>query len=160
MSHGYNILSGAESAIRASTTFANANIFQREELSDDDLPGAPVLINVYLYPLGVKPKDTVDAHKFTVHQTACLIVFLEEYRAADEHGRDVVLEKKFDYNDAAITALRLNMPDQTYEISNIYQVDYRSTDYNPGVSAEIAGKADAGGLHRLLQVWEYHAYES
>ena len=157
MSHTSDILTGAETAIRASTTFAAGNVFKRRESASDEFPDD---VSVYLIPLNPKANDQPDAQKFTVHPFQVLIVFVEEFISESEGERDVVNERKGEYNDAMVTALRLTMPNQTYPISNVYQVDYLSSDYNPPVADDIKKKDGAERMHRVLQLWNFHAYES
>lgn len=156
MSHLSDIFTQAEATIRASATFANGNIFKRAELPTDEFPDD---VSVYIVPGNSKANDQPDAQKFTVHPFTIVMVFAEEYVSVGEGERDVILERKAEYNDAMITALRLNMPNGTYPVTNVYQVDYLSSEYNPSVSAEIA-KSDRSKLHRIAQFWNYHAYES
>lgn len=156
MSHLYNILTGAESTVRASATFAGGNIFKRAELPVDEFPDD---VSVYLVAGKPKANDQVDAQKFTIHPLTVVIAFVEDYVAIDEGERDVVAERKAEYNDAIITALRLNMPNSTYPISNVYQVDYLDSDYDPSVPDEIKN-SKRKDMQRLIQHWSYHVYES
>jgi hypothetical protein len=160
MSYTSNILTGIEQTLRASTAFAYANIYSREELGGDEFPDAPQNVNLYLVPLTIKPNDQPDAQKFQVHAIEVTIVFPEGARATDENERDVVTEKKGEYHDAVVTALRLNMPNSTYPISNVFQVDYMGADYFAKPPDDYEETDDADVLHRVRLKWDYHTYES
>ena len=154
MSHLSDILDGAENSIRASSTFADGNIFRRAEMVDDEMPDD---VSVYLIAGDPKAKEQSNGEVFSICPLTVLIVFNEPLVPVAEGQRDVVMERKAEYAEAMRTALLLNMPNSTYLIDNIYQVDYLDTVYNPPASAENAKKENS---QRLIQHWNYHAYES
>lgn len=157
MSYINNILTGAETAVRANSNFAVANICQREELPNDEFPDE---ISIYLTIVNPAPNRQPSGIVLRVYLLAALIVFKENTRAENENERDPVTERKSDYVDAMVAALYTNNPWSTNPITGIYQVDWIDTVQDPPIPAEIQAKPAAANYHRILTRFNYHTYEA
>lgn len=155
MSKISDILSGFETAIRANTTFQYANIYQREELPEDESADP---LSVYLYPGKPRANRQADATVLRVYPVNVLIVRKTTGRAINENEVDVPTQDKSDDNDAMITALDTTRPGGANTISGVYQTDWIDTDLN--FQQSFRHKSGEENLYRILQVWEAHTYES
>jgi hypothetical protein len=157
MSTTSDILGHFEETIRANATLLDANILQREEIQEDEIPDP---VSIYLQVLKVENIGTTyPSPKFRLYPVEVVLAFTCENRALNENESDVVRELMGEYSDALLTAIELCNPTKTYAITNSMTVTFSGEDRkykDDSIDDSLKGST----IYRIKQTWEVSVYES